>query len=696
MNRRSWISLLVLVAGLAGAFRDLGAQPAPTIAGLKASVQALVPAKLSAANARLLTSLLDLAQSRLTQGRKSSALVLLNTFISSVNTLKNATPPALASADAAALTSQANAVISAAISPPVVISGTAARGLPIAGTTVTVRDRTGVIRTGTTDSSGSFSVDLSGLSDPYLLKVVAPPNTYYSEGFGAGTANVTPLSDLILRQYYQVQGLNIDSEFTAPTVAPPTQTEIQIIETVINPIVSGWLTQAGLNSSTFNLITTPFAANGSGFDGVLDLTTVSQTSSNVLQVVISNGTTTQTSTVTASTATSSISQTTTTVAPSGTSNSAGGSVVPTPAASALQTATDAVNALLGQFGNVIIARGNQLADSDLLPFASLTLVDDGNNRSVWAGLLASNVRGNSGGTLAIQQIVAFDNTTNPASPVLTATTNFGDRPTQFVKVGGSWFFNGNQQLGNIGIQVENRRDESFAIGAAASFKKDINGGVRAPQGTISSMTVQIDPAVQTTVASNAWALSVSNPWPVPFSVPKNFSSQIQPYQPTPTTSAILTSDQFFFNAGAWPGTPTIFNFPPPGTLISVQVTPTVGLPQTYLVSTNATTTSTFTLTNPTGYLLASANLGGSLIVTWAPPVGFLIGSQEAGAPVFAGSIQQQFDGGNLTPTATSATLNLPTTLNPGSGPQPVTSVTINVSINGPNGERMIILHTLDQ
>ena len=582
--------------------------------------------------------------------------------------------------------------------PPGMLSGTAAKGLAVSGAAVLIEGSNGVTVAATTAVDGTYTANVSALTAPYLVRVdIGAGNFLYSVGSTTGTVNVTPFTDLIVREYYQVQALSADAEFTSPTVTFPTPSEIQIIQNVVNSIVSGWLVQAGLDPSTFNLITSPFVADGSGIDGILDLTTTSQPSANTIQVVIANTNTTQTSDVTSSSSQSSITSNTTTVDTSGTSSSTTSTIVPTPTTSALQTATDEVNALLAQFQNTVNSRGALLADSDLLPYGAAALLDDGRNRTVWAGFMASDLRGQTLQNFSILQVVSFDNTTDPTSPELLANV-FGDNlaPMLFKKIAGSWTFYGNRRLADIGLQVENRRDESASIGAAAAFKKSINGDIRPPQGAVSAITIRFDPAQQTNAASTTWVNGADNPWPTATNVPKNSGTDIQQYQPTPGSTTTLLRDLFFFNWGAWPGT-TLNSFPPPGTLLSVAITPSSGPVQTYLVSTNATTTSTFVLTSPTNYLLASANLGGTMTMSWTPPAGFLIGSLDASGICFtASSNQSSFGVPTMTPTTTSAAISMPATLDPGTGPQPVTSVNLNVSITGTHGERMIIIHVLDQ
>jgi hypothetical protein len=576
-------------------------------------------------------------------------------------------------------------------SKPNTLGGTAAKGAAISLAAVTVVGANGATVSTATLADGTFSADLTGLTPPYLLRVdTGGGNFLYSAGFDAGIANLTPFTDLIVRDWYQLQNLNVDTEFLVPTVPLPGAAEIQVLKNLVDTLVDGWLIRTGTDPVTFDLLTTPFAADGTGIDVVLDNTVITHPNATTTQVVIDDGTTTQTSDVVTNSGTSSVRADTTTVDASGTSSSTTSTVVPTPAVSGLQAAILGVNDLLAQFENKINGKGNQLKASDLTPFATANLLNDGHDVTVWAGKAAGEFRGQTlANVLFLKSVVSFDDTTDPVSPVLEALVGNFEMVMQFKKVGASWLFHGNRWLGNLDVSVEHRRDESF-INPSPAFEKNISGDIRIPTGTVSSVTVQIDPAGQTSPASTTWAGTGDNSWPTATPLTKNPGTEIEQYAPTPGSTAFITRDVYFFGGNA------LAAFPPPGTLVKVVLTPTVGSPQTIVLGTKSTTTSTFTLTSPTNFLLASAALGGTLTVTWTPPPGFLVGRQTGTCSVAAGTLNQLFDPPPLTPASTSALYNIPSFLDDGSGPQAVNAVTINVGIEGPHGERMLIIHTLDQ
>jgi chitodextrinase len=157
------------------------------------------------------------------------------------------------------------------------LSGTAAAGAPIATAQITLKDRYGMLKTIETGTDGKYSVDVSGMTAPFLLRITSGgTTTLYSTASDTGTVNIHPFTDLIIRSWYKAKGSDIDTDFvgTEPLASPPTASEIATIEAVIRSILSTWLTQVGLTENSFNLFTSPFDANSEGFDKVLDYTKV--------------------------------------------------------------------------------------------------------------------------------------------------------------------------------------------------------------------------------------------------------------------------------------------------------------------------------------------------------------------------------------------------------------------------------------
>jgi len=156
------------------------------------------------------------------------------------------------------------------------LSGTVAAGKPIASVTVTIKDKNGNKKTATTDADGKYQVDVTNMTAPFLLKVTSDSKTLYSVATATGTANIHPFTDLIIRNWYKVNKSDVDAEFGgtgALSLPSNASEEIATIESVVRNVLKTFLFQVGVDSN-FNLITSSFDANGTGFDKVLDNTKV--------------------------------------------------------------------------------------------------------------------------------------------------------------------------------------------------------------------------------------------------------------------------------------------------------------------------------------------------------------------------------------------------------------------------------------
>lgn len=152
------------------------------------------------------------------------------------------------------------------------INGTAAVGAPIANASITVKGSAGGKTSGTTASDGSFTINVSSLKAPYLLKLQQNSGSdLYSIAAKPGTINIHPFTDLIARNWFQVRGYFIATEFQGSQAARilPTEVEINAIEVTIKKIIRLALQEFSLTES-YGLLTGSFLANSLGFDALLD------------------------------------------------------------------------------------------------------------------------------------------------------------------------------------------------------------------------------------------------------------------------------------------------------------------------------------------------------------------------------------------------------------------------------------------
>lgn len=532
------------------------------------------------------------------------------------------------------------------------VSGTAATGAPLAGVRVTLKDSQGQSRTATTAANGTYSVDTSGLAPPFFIKAERSAGNLYSVSADANTTttiNITPLTDLIIRSWYNVQTIAVDTAFGAPaTNPPPSPREVQLIASVVQKVVQLWLDQAGV-SAGFNLISTPFSANSTGIDLVLDRTTVDPS---LGRITIRDGTTTQVSTLAASGGAINVS--TTTTSPSGTTSSTASTVVPV--LSAQQQALADITAGLGRFAATVNTRGTALLAADVLPFFDPNLLDDGLNASQSAAGIAEFLKGV---TLAFEvlEIRSLDTTNNVARVVVEiASTQAGATSREreeftFRKVGSSWLLSGNGRIASVRLNAEARRDQgahTFTVGPA------INVHVTAPAGTVTGATVS-GGGIWPNTALRAGLPSVE-PWG--------------------------NASNFFINSGVLP------TLVPAGTEFTITLIRADGSRVSYVEPSNAFTTELISITSPTGSTLANATLGQPLNVSWTLPTTFPIQSIWLSAGGNTETSTCWTEGPVLGRTTTSAQITIPTLC----ANLAVRSVNLNLAVNGVNGERSHVIH----
>lgn len=563
---------------------------------------------------------------------------------------------------------------------PANMSGTAATGAAVAGATITIKDAAGASKTATTGADGKYTVDVAGMTAPFLVKVDLPGGTaLYSVGGAAGVVNVHPFTHLIIKTWYEVQGKTMDAAFADPAGnPPPSSTEIKMITIVVEEIVQKWLVDKGIDPANFDLISTPFDANGTGFDGVLDLSKIAANGA----ITITDGTTTQTTTITPNTADGSATVATTTTSGTTTSSSVSSTVVPTSAAQ--KTALIGVSTALNQFAAIVNSKGAALADSDLSALFDAAYLNDGFGANVEAARFASDLRGATINSFTVDRLLSYDDTNKIVSIVgrvsitvngVTLTEKFtADDGFSFKQqADGTWLLYGNRRPASGGLQVEMRTDvfppcptTTTSCGTTGP-RKSINIDVRAAKGTISTVTI-----------SGGGLFTNTN-------VPKSGTTEVEEIAATPTTTLTVQKDAFFLSQN-------LVDFPPAGTVFTFTVTPVSGSPSTFTVRTTATTTEPISITTPTGHRLADATLNQPLTVAWTRPTTFAVESMNLGGHVSTSldpnaGFSCQVDV-TVAATAGSGAITFPSTC---SG-LPTAGATINVSANGPNGERNIVLY----
>lgn len=153
--------------------------------------------------------------------------------------------------------------------PAQTLTGTAAAGAPIIGT-VNVRGRNGVVSYSAIESDGAYTVDVANLEAPYIVWASGSANgksvTLYSACYEMGNVNVTPATDMALAMAI---GDNPASYFAAPSAEAPDEADLDAAAQTVEDLMA--MVFGTLGISGFDIMSAPFAADGTGFDELLDV-----------------------------------------------------------------------------------------------------------------------------------------------------------------------------------------------------------------------------------------------------------------------------------------------------------------------------------------------------------------------------------------------------------------------------------------
>lgn len=196
-------------------------------------------------------------------------------------------------------------IIGTGISQKTIFAGTAADGVAIADSELTIKSSRGTSITTVVDSNGQFAdaelieiVAEGSQAGPFLLSIETQENQkLYSiahienasnvdESTNTITINVHPYTDLIVRNWFAQQGLDIDSALTGGNaIELPSTTEINSIEDALTSIFSLAFEVNGVAENT-DLLSTPFAVEQTGFNRFLQNSQVAL-KNNRISVVVS-------------------------------------------------------------------------------------------------------------------------------------------------------------------------------------------------------------------------------------------------------------------------------------------------------------------------------------------------------------------------------------------------------------------------
>lgn len=168
------------------------------------------------------------------------------------------------------------------------LSGTVAGGAAVIGT-VLITDSLGATKGATIEANGRYTVDVSGMTGPFVIKAAGTVGntsvTYYSAATQAdvgGTVNVTPFTNMIVANIAAQMAENYFSGGGTVGGLALTPAKLLAAETALQAKLQPVLTALGVSDS-IDLLRSSFSADHSGLDAVMDMVKVeADTSTNVI------------------------------------------------------------------------------------------------------------------------------------------------------------------------------------------------------------------------------------------------------------------------------------------------------------------------------------------------------------------------------------------------------------------------------
>ncbi len=152
------------------------------------------------------------------------------------------------------------------------VMGVAAVGHALVSAVITLKDSRGQTETAMSGADGSFLLSTAGLQAPYLLKAVDNQGrTLFSMRADDGVANITPVTDLMTRAWFTAHGASAEAAFADPAHHPaPDAAALAELDGHFTQALLSDVAAQGLDPRTFSFLSTPFDADGTGADHILD------------------------------------------------------------------------------------------------------------------------------------------------------------------------------------------------------------------------------------------------------------------------------------------------------------------------------------------------------------------------------------------------------------------------------------------
>ena len=568
----------------------------------------------------------------------------------------------------------------------IALRGTAAIGAPLLDASVEVKDRDGgVVSTRTSGIDGTFAVSVAGMRAPFLLRV---DDGVHAPLFGAaaapGTANLHPLSDLILELFYSSHGSSVPEVFDALTPLTPMPTDMMLcsLEDLITKAIGPYLVTNGVDLVTFHPLTTPFRADGTGFDAVLGTIVIDHNATGPRLVVDDRFGATeceQVSQFEVETEDGSVRIVTDVDSSKGEHRQSTDSIILPRAdeSDAFEAAARGIEAAIDRLAVVVNSRGASLTAADVGDFFDSVYLENGRTAAIESVQLASALAGVTMSSLGVSRIDSFhDLELDRIEARFAIRMSFGG-VTQRVELpddpvrgmvfraqdDGRFRAFGNQQIAETRVQS--------AMGA-------IYDGVSPAQpDPIAKLELRVRASAPTGTVANVDVVGL--------------------FPPDPATDKLVTLiQQSFAGEDSFQlASPDVPWFPAAGTSYEFRVTPVSGSLATYVHAAASYTEELVRLASYDGvsfpdfvsaadyHHLAFVHPGNPLNVRWNLPATFAVSQiQAVGVADDGGFHHEEFET-KLSGDATGATLTFPASLDGGG---PIQFARIEVTFIGVNGE----------
>lgn len=546
------------------------------------------------------------------------------------------------------------------------VTGTAAIHGPLVDAEVVLRDQAGRTARTRTAADGTFTLDTSSMSPPYVLQVkpARGGDALYSASDTmepGGVINVTPLTNLIVRSWYRLKESDIDVSFDrGGTDSWPTPIAVNLISNIYTSSLEPWLQRAGL-AETFSPISTQFLANGTGIDNLIDRLAIH----NEQQLVVEESDLAQEVTITYDASNGVLAASSSIESPQGASKRVLRTIVPL--VENQQRAVEAISAQVAALADTISERGDALTTDDVLPFLSQTLLHDGLDREQYAAALVTFERG-KGSACNLQQVESLSGTPLVAEVIvrcrspLEARSRVVDRLYRLSEAT-DWLIEGNQRLARLDVRPELIHRQGAAT---QGVLLRVSASALAPAGEVANVVVHGPGA-----AAGGTVL-----------VPVQ-ATQLQ-LAPAPDTTLTIERERFFASVEGAASSfgPMQYEF---------HLTSAAGEEVQYAVRSSTYTTEAVSVVNLSGSALRDARLGEPLQVEWTLPGTFAAASVQLQVLLFTSDDEAAaepdcvIDGPALPGTATSGAITIPAQCE---GSTPV-RVQLNVIVTGAAGERTV-------